>query len=349
MTDYSNSISFKHVIAALLDGNTPFPPTYLHRFSDLEPSDLESLRSIWQQINPARRINLLESLEELAEADTLVCFDDLSRMALTDSEPDARAAAIRLLWECEDPRLADQYMNMLESDNNPIVQASAANALGLYIYLGEIDEVSKSLQKKVEDSLLRVLAGNYPTLVRRRALESLGFSSRKEVPRLIREAYERHEKEWTASALFAMGRTIDTRWEKPILANLNNPLSEIQVEAIRAAGQLELASARQPLLDLLDNIEELDEEVQTAVIWSLSQIGGDSVRQSLENLMDEIDDEDSIDFLEDALDNLEFTDGFPHFDLFTLNLEDGQDLDTFIDLDDNTDDEDGNNFPLQKR
>lgn len=327
MPDYSHSISFSRVIAALLDENTPFPPTYLHRFSDIDPPDLDSLRNIWQQINPARRINLLESLEELAAADTLMCFDDLARMALSDSEPDARAEAIHLLGECEDPHLADQYISMLESDNNPIVQASAATALGLFVCLGEIDEISEFLRKKVEDSLLRILAGSYPSLVRRRALESLGYSSRKEVPPLIRQAYERNEKEWTASALFAMGRTIDTRWEKPILANLNNPVSEIQVEAIRASGQLELASARQMLLDLFDNIEALDEEAQTALIWSLSQIGGDSVRQSLENLMNEMDDDDSIFFIQDALSNLEFTDGFPHFDLLNHDLENAQDLD----------------------
>lgn len=326
------NVPFNHIISALLDDSTPFPPKYLHRFSDISPKELAQLKQSWSQIHPARRISLMEDLEELAEADTLVSFDDLSVFALNDSEPRVRAAAIRLLWESESPRLIPNFISMLKKDDDLTVRASAAAALGLFVYLGELEEIPEEAFHQVEDCLLEVATGSEAPLVRRRALESLGYSSRPEVPPLIRNAYQTQDTEWLASALFAMGRSADKMWEKEVLKMLRHPARDVQEEAIRAAGQLELASTREPLLELLEDAEDLSEEVRTAAIWSLSQIGGTNVRDTLEELLDASEDEDEAEFLEQALENLEFTDGFQFFDLFEVGERDEDDLDQIIDL-----------------
>lgn len=340
------SVPFNHIIAALLDDQTPFPPKFLHRFSDLSPEELTQLKKDWPRISPARRASLLEDLEELAEVDTLVCFDDLSIFALNDSEPRARAAAIRLLWETENPKLIPTFINLVKNDGDLNVRASAATALGLFVYLGELEEIPEEIFRKVEDCLLEVATGTDDPLVRRRALESLGYSGRPEVPPLIRNAYQMNDMEWLASALFAMGRSADKVWERQVLKMIRYPVKEVQEEAIRAAGQLELASARQPLLELLEDPGALAEDVRAAAIWSLSQIGGPDVRDTLEELLDASEDEDEIEFIEQALDNLEFTDGFQVFDLFEVDYQDEDDLDQIIDL---SDEDDGDNGHSPKK
>jgi hypothetical protein len=68
--------------------------------------------------------------------------------------------------------------------------------------------------------------------------------------------------------------------------------------------------------------EEEDETVLSAIIWSLSQIGGEDVRTYLENLLDQIEDDDQIAFLEEALDNLAFTEDLERFDLLAFDPED---------------------------
>ena len=80
-------VTFKELTAALLDDNRPFSPRYLHLFSDIASIDLEALKKIWLQVNLDRRVALLEDLEELAEADTVVSFDDLAHFALSDPDP----------------------------------------------------------------------------------------------------------------------------------------------------------------------------------------------------------------------------------------------------------------------
>jgi hypothetical protein len=309
------NVSIQQVLAALLDDQNVFPPPYLHHFSDLEGADLEALRAIWPQVSSQRRFSLVGDLEYLAESDTLVSFDNVARMALSDDNPRVRTVAIRLLWENKDPHLASLYIEMLHNDPDANVRAAAATALGSYVYLGEVEEITSELHHNVENHLIQVLSGQDQPLVRRRALEALGFSGRKEVPALIREAYSSSDNDWIISALHAIGRSADTAWAPEVTRMLHHPMTSVQSEAIRAAGELGLESSRRTLIQLLDD-ELQDEEVRTAAIWSLSQIGGEEVRETLEMILEETEDEDEIEILENALDNLSFTEDVGLYGLF---------------------------------
>lgn len=311
-------VTIHEVLAALLDDRTPFPPTYLHQFSDLEGVNLDALTTVWMQINVDRRATLMEDLERLSDADTLVSFDNVARMALHDSDARVRSSAIRLLWEAEDARLIKPMLNLLQKDLEPSVRAAAATALGKFVYLGELEEIPEESLHLVEDALLKVMHAQEEELVRRRALESLGFSGRKEVRRLLRSSYESGEKDWIISALYGMGRSADNTWEPYVMRLVRSDDSDIQAEAIRAAGELELPSARRPLLNLLED-ENTDSDVRDAAIWSLSKIGGEGVREVLETLLDATEDEDEIEFLENALDTLTFTEDMGQLGMFDFN------------------------------
>jgi HEAT repeat protein len=300
---------FKQVVADLLDNSKPFSPTYLHRFSDIDPADLAALRIAWLQVNPERRFTLLQDLEDLTDTDTLVSFDDLARFTLVDPDARVRAIAIRLLWETNDEKLIPIFIKMMQSDPDELVRAGAAGGLGLFIYLGELEEIQTAMHKKVEDGLLSLVHGTDKPIVRRRAVEALGYSSNDEVPAILEKSYASTDKDWQASALFAMGRSADERWEKKILAKLDSPELDVQLEAVRAAGELELQKSRKPLLDLLKNPEELDVDLRSAAIWSISQIGGKGVRERLEKLAETTEDEDETYIIDEALDNLDFKEG----------------------------------------
>ena len=324
------NINFQQVIDALLNETRPFPPVYLHSFSDINPRELSALKHIWPEVSAKRRQALLEDLEELAEVDTLVSFEDVAKMALKDENPKVRSSAIRLLWEIQDKKLIPVFINLMKNDPEVEVRATASTGLGVFVYLGEIEEIPPSMLTNIEDSLLAVTQGKDEVLVRRRALESLGFSSRAEVPDLLRSAFENSQAEWKESALFAMGRSADQSWEKSVLSELNNSNDSIRAEAIQAAGELELASARYPLLQILSDDLESD-EVWAATVWSLSQIGGEAVRSTLEHLIEETEDPDEVDFLEEALDNLSFTEDMALFNM--LEVDPDQSETHIVDMD----------------
>ena len=117
-----------------------------------------------------------------------------------------------------------------------------------------------------------------------------------------------------------MGRSADERWSDEVTRSMVSVNDHTRKAAVQAAGELGLKSARPLLLNMLG--EEEDETVLNAVIWSLSQIGGEDVRTYLESLLDRIEDEDQIAFLEEALDNLAFTEDLERFDLLAFDPED---------------------------
>ena len=114
--------------------------------------------------------------------------------------------------------------------------------------------------------------------------------------------------------------------------NLNSTDPELSFEAIRAAGKMEIQAARPRLLKMLASYDELDEDVRGAVIWSLSEIGGEGVRKKLEGLLEQLDDDDEIEYLEEALENLEFTEDFKLVGMFDVETLKNAELDTVIDL-----------------
>jgi hypothetical protein len=338
-------IQFQTVLDALVDTEQPFAPRFLYRFSDLTPPEIGELSTIWSGLPLWRRKALMEDLEQLGEDDTLMSFEEIGRFGLTDSNPEVRLPALRILWEYEDPGLAKIYLKLLETDPDPGVRGAAAHGLGRYVYLGELEELPQAALQEIEDRLLKVVDGKDMVAVRRYALEALGYSSRNEVAERIETAFHSKDKSWVASALFAMGRSVNEKWHPEVSSMLDNPHPQIRAEAARAAGELEILSVVDRLLELLD---DSDDQVRMASIWSLSQLGGEGVHDALEELLEETEDNDEREYIEEALDNLHFNEelnllplldfsdsGSDEYDEDMEDLFDGMDL-----FEDEGDDED---------
>lgn len=317
MTETKSSIH--KIIDDLLDGRKELARRSLQEFSDIDPASLKTLMEAWPRIQPDRKRFLLEELYSLAGDDTLVSFDDFARSMLADPDSQVRAGAIRLLDECEDVKLIPAFIKILTNDDSAETRAEASSSLGKFVQLGELEEISRKAQRQVEDALLAKVNSDDQLLVRRNALEALGYSSRTEVATVIESAYHRENPDWQASALFAMGRSADERWEDHVLSSLLDEIDIIRLAAVKAAGELGLESAQPVLFRLLE--EEEDDDIAAAAVWSLSQIGGEDVRIYIQNLIDQSEDDEQVEFFEEALENLFFTEDLAKFDLLNLNAD----------------------------
>jgi HEAT repeat protein len=319
-------IPFQKVLDVLLDESKEISRRYLSEFSDIPPASLQSLLETWPHISLDRKLLLLDRLNTRVNEDTLVSFDDVGRALLKDPDPQVRIRAMRLLVECDDFRLVPTYIDMLTKDSEVAVRAEAASMLGIFVQLGEFEDIPSETHHQTEDILLEVLNGEDNPSVRRRALEALGFSSRDEVPVLIESSFKRQDPDWKASAIFAMGRSNDERWTDHVLRSIASENRRVRLAAVQAAGELGLKLARPLLLRLLE--DEYDEAIAGAAIWSLSQIGGEDVRIYLHNLLENLDeDDDQVAFLEEALDNLAFTEDMAIFDLLAMDADEIDELD----------------------
>ncbi len=302
----------------LVNSDTDIPKNHLQYYSDLDPKSLQLFMDAWPRVKPTRKLLLLDELLIHLDTDTIVSYEEIGRALLDDSDGDVRSRAIRLLAESDDPKLASKFVDMFLNDADLAPRMEATTLLGEFILLGELEKLKESLQRKIEDAMIAVIRSEDNPSLRKRALEALSYSSRPEIAALIESAFERADPTWVASALRAMGRSHDERWNDDVVNRMLDDDPRIRFAAVEAAGELNIEDAGPILIKMLEDEEE-DDDVVAAAIWSLSQIGGDDARIYLLNLIENTEDEDLVEFLEDALENLEFNTELNKFDLLSLD------------------------------
>jgi HEAT repeat protein len=217
---------------------------------------------------------------------------------LSDEDPQVRATAIRGLWYSDDLSLIDRLIEMAEEDPSEMVRARAISALGIYIHEGEVaeydadfgpmtelireDDLPEADFVRVKEFLLAAYADEDRSVDERRfAIEALGFLSDPEITDLVQEAYDRPEKDWKISALFAMGRSGLTRWSEILGRELYNADPDIQREAIRAVGAVGMDELGKDLWRLTYSD---DQDVMLEAIDALGQTGWEGAFDRLEEL-----------------------------------------------------------------
>ena len=281
---------------------------FTHLFSDMFPEQLKIFSENWHKIKLSRKHDLLAHLKKELDEDLLLNYEALGQFLLKDDDATIRSFALLLLNDYEREDLIPVLLEIAREDPETAPREEAIKLLGTYVYYGELEEVSPENLKKIEDFLIQIAQnGEEKSLIIQRAIEALGFSSRKEVPALIEGAWQKDAFLWKSCALFAMGRSYNEMWEPQVLEGLSNDNDLVRYWATKSAGSLFLQEARPILLDALKT--ESDSDVMDATIWALSEIGGEDVRIHLLALLDqyEDDEEEEIEYIESALENLDFT------------------------------------------
>ncbi len=338
----AETLTFQSVLDHLLDSKKDIPQTHLKLYSDLDPKSLRLFMDVWSSVKPVRKLLLLDGLLSQFESDNIVSYEAIGRALLNDLDGEVRARAIRLLAESQDPKLVEKLTDILLNDFDLAPRLEAAFLIGEFILLGELEAIKAELQRLAEDALIQIIRSSEDPSLRKACLEALGYSSRTEIVNLIEAAFQREDPTWVATALLAMGRSHDERWNSDVISMLLDEEPLIQAAAAQAAGELSIEEAGPILLKLLED-EDVDDNVITAAIWSLSQIGGEDARIYLVNLIEQTEDEDLVEYLEDALENLEFHEELNKFDLLALDLDEDDveeiDLEEMDELDDLDEDE----------
>lgn len=307
---------FTRLVKSLQDAAAPPSLEQLSELSDLNAQQLQAVSQVWPGVSTERRLHILQGLRRLADDHIELTFEPVNRMALGDDDARVRRLAVENLWESQDPNLVHPLLRLLSQDASTEVRQAAADALGQFVYLGELEKVEAGLARELEEALLRSQAQDDDPSVRRSALTSLGYSSRAEVAPLIRQAYDSRQEPQILAALRAMGRSASEEWAEPVIAELYHAGPRIRQEAAHAAGELALRQSARDLIYLLDDV---DPQVRREAIWALGQVGGPLAVEALEAVSESSDDPDEAQIIEDALDNLAFLEGTPDLLLFDFD------------------------------
>jgi HEAT repeat protein len=309
---------FGKAIETLADPDAQLTAATIYSLSDLDAQERAVLADAWPGYPAARRRELVKRLVEVGEHNFELDFEAVFWLALDDADEDVRTGGVEGMWISESTDYMDRLIEMVSSDPAASVRAAAASDLGRFVLMGEFEEIDEADGERAQDVLVEALVHHdtHPD-VRRRALESIANCGRQGVAEWIEDAYAEPAVEMRVSALFAMGRTCDMRWEAIVLDELQSDEPEMVFEAARAAGELELQRAVPNLADLLWHE---DRETQLMALWALGEIGGDEASEVLMLALESAPDEDFAEAVEEALDAASLVGGDLDFDL--LNFED---------------------------
>lgn len=299
-------MNFQRFLEGLGASEASLSISNLYILSGISKREMEVFRGAWPRLPLERRRAILRALVEITEASFEPDFNGIFRFCLNDEDEEVRAQAVEGLWEDESISILRSLIGFLRGDPSFLVRGRAAAGLGRFVLLAELDELDSELGAEVRELLLRTINNPQEVLeVRRRAVEAISFSGEEGVRKVIEAAYQDEAPKMRASAVFAMGRSVDPYWRETLLRELENPDPEMRYEAARACGELELKEVV-PILARL--INDADREVQGAAVWALGQIGGRGARRVLRACC-ESDDEIVAEAAEEALSELEFSEG----------------------------------------
>lgn len=324
------------------DDSGILPAGAVYGLSDLNGAALQSFEAVWATLSLEKRRHTVEFLVEVGEYNFDLNLEPLAYVLLEDDDAEVRANAIELTWYATNEKLFHTLVKLAD-DEAAVVRAAAMVALGRFIYEAELDEFDKALGKKAQ----KLALDRYDDLdedleVRRRSLEAVSRSSHPRIPELIEEAYQHSDVLMQASAVFAMGASLDRRWAETVEIELDSHVPEVRFEATRAAGELSLTDTVPQLIALAN---EEDYEVKLMAIWALGEIGTMEARRGLEDLAEqaeELEDETLIEAVEEALEISQLVGGslIPMFD-----FDEETDIDDDLDFDDDYYEDDDDYLP----
>ena len=285
------------IAARLRDPNLKFGS--LRFLSGLTRTEANPVRETWPTLPVERRQRLVRAMEDLAELSVDLDFARVLRIAMRDTDATVRTAAIDALWENESPDLLAALLDVVQRDADAGVRLAAAKALAGFAERGAGGEVTEQLAKHLYEGLLVVAQNEREEMaVRRSAIEALGVYDDAPVTALIRDLYDRGGEDDRASALYAMGRTVNARWLSTVLDEIEVEEHEIRFEAARALG---LIGESEGVPDLIGRLEDEDRAVRFAAVASLGQIGSRAATNALREHRADADDDDWVEAIDTAL------------------------------------------------
>lgn len=274
--------------------------------SDLSRDDAREVARLWPTLPESDRIVAMRTLSETAEAHVTYLYERVFRIALRDSSAVVRQIAISSLWEDESDDLMEALIDLLQRDDSTDVRAESAAALARFADQAASDELDEDIASRLHRALLDAAeAVREEPFVRRRALESLAIFGGQRVRELIADSYESDDSAIRASAVYAMGRSLDHSWLPTVLTELESDDAELRYEAARASGELGKTDALPALAELL---QDADTEVRQAAISALGRIGGAGSLRILRGYQENVPDLDR-EIVEDALTEAELSSG----------------------------------------
>ena len=320
---------FSDILSELRENNRELTYKEIQSFSDLSEENLAQFRQTWNLLSNKRKEMFFELLLVEFMSNTLMDFSEIALIGLNDEDPIIRRGSLKLLMDNRKSYFLDRLISISKQDPDTEVRLDAISTLGYFLMDTDTAERGKNKAEKVLKALESLMEST-DKMTRLRVMEALAYVDHPSIIPLVYASLTSDIDAEIASGLRAVQNSLNRRWAANVIENLDHPNPDVQYEAIKAVGELQLKRARNRILSLLARFDQLDDDILDATILTASQLGGNQVKEMIE-MIEEIfeDEEDMAELFEEAKSNLELVDfqkqmaGNPDLkDLFTEESDD---------------------------
>ena len=263
--------------------SAPIGYAALAELSGLSAADAAEFARTWEEWPPERLHELFSRLAGLTEEQSGLEFEIIFKAGLALKDPLVRTLAINGLAESVDRTLAARFAELLERDPDAAVRSAAATGMATLCILATEGKLHTRDGERMRLALVKTLeSATEQADVKMRALETAALFGGERVSAMIEAAYKSRDSRSRQSAVFAMGRTGDSRWLSAVTAELDAADPAIRYEATVALGEIG-GEEHVPLLKR--PLDDEDLEVQVAAVSALERIGGPAATKLLKQAL----------------------------------------------------------------
>jgi len=299
---------FSDILSELRENNRELTYKEIQSFSDLSEENLAQFRQTWNLLSNKRKEMFFELLLVEFMSNTLMDFSEIALIGLNDEDPIIRRGSLKLLMDNRKSYFLDRLISISKQDPDTEVRLDAISTLGYFLMDTDTAERGKNKAEKVLKALESLMEST-DKMTRLRVMEALAYVDHPSIIPLVYASLTSDIDTEIASGLRAVQNSLNRRWAANVIENLDHPNPDVQYEAIKAVGELQLKRARNRILSLLARFDQLDDDILDATILTASQLGGNQVKEMIE-MIEEIfeDEEDMAELFEEAKSNLELVD-----------------------------------------
>ena len=305
MAQKSKRANFDDVLKMVREHPENVFSRFARMLSDLSAERTAKLRSVLTEMSADTRRTFFSGMHETFPIAFEYNFAPIAEIGLDDPDGDIRAMSINTLSLEDSREIGSRVLRSAEEDPAERAQIAAIDVLGQYMLSEVLDEPIPVAGDKLHKALERLIEHKTPA-IRRAAIISYAVSETKRVNELISGYLAGNDRDELVTALRAVSLSMNESFAKSVLELINHDDDDVRLEAIRAAGVLQLKEALPALYEILSRFDSITPELLVTAANATAEIGDESSIDVLETLGEAVVDmdEEVTEAIDDAIDTL---------------------------------------------
>ena len=280
-------------------------PKHARMLSDLTAERAARLRPVLAGLDEEKRAAFYRGMEEASLNYFEYDFTPIAKIGIEDPDGEVRAASILVLGFEDTRDTGSRILDAAQNDPHEKAQIAAIGILGQYMYESALENRIPVVKEKLHEALKNLIE-NKNKAVRRAAVVSYAISESTRVKEIISGYLAGNDRDELIAGLAAVRHSLGEDWDESVLELMRHEDEDVSIEAIRAAGALQMREALPALYEILSRFDRISPELLTAAAEAVAEIGDEGSLDVLETLGEAVVDMDSeiTDVIDDCIDTL---------------------------------------------